>query len=499
MAISRGPALDEGYLDNLRRVVEDGGTFIKVDARDIQNSIDGVFSNNPSLFMVPTAGKAGKLYSTIPSDGSGDIEFTRTGTSFHIQKDNKIVNFLTNIPIFDYTTDKIGIRLFSTNENLLVHSEDVSNSNWIKSDVDVSPGQMSTPIENSTGSRVEAINANATIRQTRSFSNRVSLFSVFIRKISGTGVIQIETSGNIETINTSEEYKRYQVRGYRIGGNFNSINGFYTITTNVEHKLKIGDFVKFNSINTFTGPAVLVSNIVDNNTFNFNLGNASDEGECNIVGNYVNITLPTSGDIFEIIGMQVNGSGFSGIDDFREIDLDFFNDVGDYVRTTTSGVTRPADFISYSSDSIFNQNEGTFFIEFSIPHPQIGFYRVANYFELLNNDNAIIFRLENLSAGRTSGNIFNMFFRWLIVPTNQRTSNTTINNFSNIYKVAIKWESNSLKYFMNGNLINNITISSQLNLSINRFRNGSNSMIVHSIQTFQRVLTDQEASIITST
>jgi hypothetical protein len=135
MAISRGPALDEGYLDNLRRVVEDGGTFVKVDARDIQDSIDVVSALNPSLFMVPTAGKAGKLYSLVPGGGSGDFTVSRNGTATYFDKDGLLKTAAANEPRFEFdplTGEYKGVLVEPAATNLVLRSEEFNLSPWVR-------------------------------------------------------------------------------------------------------------------------------------------------------------------------------------------------------------------------------------------------------------------------------------------------------------------------------------------------------------------------------
>ena len=462
--------------------------------QNIKDDYKRILDLNPSLIMIAAKGATGSLQTIFPNDGTGDIGFTRAGTSFHIQQNNQIKSFASGVPIFDYTTNKVGFRLFSYNENFLLRSEDLSNQVWIKVGVSVTNAELAPPIENAVGSRVTATEANATIRQTRSFSNRVSLFSIFVRKVSGTGNLQIETSGNVKTITATSEYVRYQVRGYRLSGNFTANNGLHTVTTSASHNLKVSDVVRFNSTGTFTGPNVVVTSIIDATTFTFNSGSSTSSGTCNIVGNYVNITIPNSGDVFEIVGAQVNGTVFANLNDFRDIDLDLFDNVGDYIRTVASEVNRPAEIIDRTLSGLFNSDNGTFFMEFAITHPQNGFYRVVTYFELLNTDGTVILRMEN----RSNHTNFTNFFRWVIAPTSQNTSDTTISQFSTIYRVALKFGPSSLKYFVNGSLINTITITTAMNLNLNRFRNSGNSMVIHTIAPLKKDLTDQEAIALTT-
>jgi hypothetical protein len=46
--------------------------------------------DNASLFLTPNAYKEGKLYSVIPSDGSGDFTFTRATTATRVNSDGLV-------------------------------------------------------------------------------------------------------------------------------------------------------------------------------------------------------------------------------------------------------------------------------------------------------------------------------------------------------------------------------------------------------------------------
>jgi len=45
----------------------------------------------PSVAMIPTGFKQGKLYSVLPENGSGDFEFTRASAATRVNEDGFIV------------------------------------------------------------------------------------------------------------------------------------------------------------------------------------------------------------------------------------------------------------------------------------------------------------------------------------------------------------------------------------------------------------------------
>jgi len=78
-----------------------------------------------SLILTPNAYKANKLYSIIPSSGSGDMVFTRATTATRVNSSNVIENVLTGIPRLDYTGSVPSILLEPQRTNRLLNSATV--------------------------------------------------------------------------------------------------------------------------------------------------------------------------------------------------------------------------------------------------------------------------------------------------------------------------------------------------------------------------------------
>jgi len=54
--------------------------------------------SNPILALIPSGQKATKVYSVLPSDGSGDFTFARTGEATRVRKDGLIETVATTVP-----------------------------------------------------------------------------------------------------------------------------------------------------------------------------------------------------------------------------------------------------------------------------------------------------------------------------------------------------------------------------------------------------------------
>jgi hypothetical protein len=87
-----------------------------------------------SLVMTPNAIKSNKVYSIIPSNGNGDLTFTRDTSATQINSLGNVENVLTTIPRLNY--DTVGgcpsLLLEPQRMNLLSYSDDFSFASWIK-------------------------------------------------------------------------------------------------------------------------------------------------------------------------------------------------------------------------------------------------------------------------------------------------------------------------------------------------------------------------------
>ena len=91
-------------------------------------------STIPSLAMIPCGYKAGKLYSVLPTDGSGDFAVARGSKKHKVNSDLKLEIINNDIPAFNY--DAIGGCPFLNTEpqaiNLITYPISFDNAYWTK-------------------------------------------------------------------------------------------------------------------------------------------------------------------------------------------------------------------------------------------------------------------------------------------------------------------------------------------------------------------------------
>jgi len=108
------------YYTFKNRVLADGGTFV-------ENELPTI-SQDASLVLTPNAYKAGKLYSAVPNDGTGDFTVDRNSTATYVGKDGLIKTAQPNVPRFDWSSGEAALLTEPQRTNLVAYSEDFTTT-----------------------------------------------------------------------------------------------------------------------------------------------------------------------------------------------------------------------------------------------------------------------------------------------------------------------------------------------------------------------------------
>ena len=77
--------------------------------------------NNPKLALIPSGYKAEKVYSVLPSDGSGDFTFDRAnGLATRINKEGLLEEVANDTPRLDYSNGTCPVLLLEKEKTNLV-------------------------------------------------------------------------------------------------------------------------------------------------------------------------------------------------------------------------------------------------------------------------------------------------------------------------------------------------------------------------------------------
>jgi hypothetical protein len=593
------------------RVLGDSGVFEAEDCTHTQlTSIDNKeLLDSASLVITPNGYKTGKLYSVIPSDGSGDMDVTRATTATRVNEQGLI----ERVPY-----------------NLLQQSEDFTVSPWLLLGVPsvtriANAGTSPTGTNNAT-----LLTSNSTnifgIRQSLTISpNTQCVFSCWVRSNTPTQ-IQVDISDlNITSFNLTNTWQRIQVLGTynnsytattqfvdiafgpnQLGSSFfiwgaqlvegtepkdyyptttglniprldysngscpsilvepqrtnlllrseefsdaSWLNTNLTITnnstispngslnadtliatvTNAQHSvqqninisttsdLTFSCYVKNNGGNFVQLVAGAISFSISNPYQNFNLqtgtlaqGNIPNSTIKNVGNGWYKITMTVTNSTtgvgaFFIIPIlngttarvaSFAGDGINGVYVWGA-QLEVGANATSYIPTVASAVTRNADVISKTGVSdLIGQTEGTLYAEFNTgsSNTNSGVRMILSISDGTNNNRIEIYIFNN-----------NLLYYDNVVSGLVQYSGlvTTITSFNTNMKIALSYKLNSVKFFINGSLLNTdltalVPICSQLNLGSSRLGSSQYNGSISDVLIFKTQLSDTQCIQLTT-
>ena len=179
------------------------------------DSLQSSISNmpTPSLILVPARFKTGKLYSQIPTSGAGDFTVTRNTEARRFGPDGLIASVASGIPRLDYYTSGgvtgcPALLVEPAATNLALHSRDLANAVWSGTNVTTAKNAVGADGVASGATTLTATAASGTVLQAISHASQSRVFSAYVRRVTGTGAIQMTTNGgtNWTTVTISSLY-----------------------------------------------------------------------------------------------------------------------------------------------------------------------------------------------------------------------------------------------------------------------------------------------------
>lgn len=150
----------------------------------------------PTLAMIPSGYKTNKVYSVLPTDGSGDLAFARTSTGTRVNSSGLIEEVGIGKPRLDYTDGSCpSLLLEPSSTNLITQSEAFDNIFWTKSGVNETGGFVS-PSSSSPSGAFELVEDTSTGFHScyNQINGSLNTFS-FYAKYSGTQFVAISYDG----------------------------------------------------------------------------------------------------------------------------------------------------------------------------------------------------------------------------------------------------------------------------------------------------------------
>jgi hypothetical protein len=355
-----------------------------------------------SLVVTPNGYKASKLYSIIPSDGSGDMTFARTGdTATRVNSSGLIETVLANKPRLDYTG--VGcpkLLLEPQRTNLVTYSQAFDNVLWAKDNLTVTADATTSP-DGTT-------NADKLIENTTNGSHRTRITAI----ASSTGTTYTASCFFKASERTSVYMAIFDIVSGDASALFNLSNGTASNT----------------SYGSWTNTSYTITNY----------GNGWYR--CTVTGTQGAGTTARL-DIYMANGSAISYAGTTNYGLFAYgAQLEVSTYATSYIPTTTASVTRNQDQCSKSSaTALIGQTEGVMFVDYI--HKSLGHDRVI--LEIDNNSSSIIYfyvvgSTNNLLVDVINGGTIQASFSGITLVDGTR------------YKIAIGYKANDFVLYVNG-------------------------------------------------
>ena len=152
--------------------------------------------STPTIANIPTAYKAGKIYSQLPVDGSADFDVTRNSTATRVNQNGLIEEVGVDVPRLDYTDGGCPVWLLEPQStNLVTFSEDFSQTNWTKERCNITNG-FASPDGSTNAYKMTATDDDARLQGYNTSAGVVHTQSWYVKSANGSDVSgQIDFSG----------------------------------------------------------------------------------------------------------------------------------------------------------------------------------------------------------------------------------------------------------------------------------------------------------------
>jgi hypothetical protein len=404
----------------------------------------------PSLALIPSGYKASKVYSVLPTDGTGDFTFTRSGNATRVNSEGLIELVSTNVPRLNYPLIDGVVSgcphhiLEPARTNLITYSEAFDNAYWTKTSATITSNNAVSP-DGTLNADLFNINnpiGEDIVSKTFSFTNGVKTnISIFIKDNDFGNQLILAISSNLVTINY--DFSTQTILSTS-GAWLNSVN-----ITKVFNGFNRIDFTINPTFNSFADFQIKTNN----------QGNGS----------------------FYIWGAQLELGSYP---------TSYIPNFG-----TALGVTRSAETCNNAGNvNTFNDSEGVLYAEINaLKYP----VDVNNWLSITDGTNANSVAIEFETTGTAIARIE-------VGGVGQAYLTTQV-DYSNLIKVAFKYKENDFAWWVNGVEVgtdsSGITFpSNTLNSLQFAYGSGGNNWAgnVKQVQYFDSALNDSDLETLTS-
>jgi len=135
------------------RVVADGGV---TEAGACVDAVSGLLQT-ASLLLIPSGYKSGKAYAEIPTNGNGDLTWTRASTALRTNSSGLLESMGSGVPRLSYMYGSCPALLLEPQRtNLALRSEEFDNASWGKTASSITTNTTTSPDGNTTADTLTA-------------------------------------------------------------------------------------------------------------------------------------------------------------------------------------------------------------------------------------------------------------------------------------------------------------------------------------------------------
>ena len=414
----------------------------------------------PKLAMIPNGVGIDTLYSVLPADGTGDFDFSRSGSATRINKDGLIETVSSNVPRLNYPMiDGVvsgcpSLLLEPARTNLVQYSEDFNDASWGKSNVSVNANSEISPSGDLTADTLtkSSTGVDGTVTKVVSSTSTGYVGSIFIKKDTNTS-----------------RFPEFFLRS--------SVNV-------VENEI-------YFQLNTSTGETAI----------RFQFGTASASTPV-LINGYWRISLYTLANTDIRFGIRPSASNTLGTFDANATgstvvwgaQLEQGSYATSYIPTQGSAVTRVADVCKGAgNEQVINSTEGVLYVETSALSNDLSERR----FGLSDGTSSNVVRV-----GYTS--VSNRIIAVVYNGSNQAVMTYTSSDITQNSKIAVKYKENDFALWVDG--VKRSTDTSGSVFSANTLNSlgfniggGSNFYSeTKDVRVYNKALTDAELQALTS-
>jgi len=381
------------------RVLADGGV---TEAGGCVDAVSGL-QLNASLLLIPSGYKSGKAYAQIPTNGNGDLTWTRASTALRTNSSSLLESMGSNVPRLSYMYGSCPALLLEPQRtNLALYSDQFDNASWVK--------LLSAVTANTTTSPDGTTNADTFYANVATTSSPAEIFHY--------------TS---QAVNTTYAYSVYAKKStsnfiaLRLTAASGNPYAWFNLNTGAVGTVQSGITASIQSVGDGWYRCVVVGTTASTIAVN--------RVDIVVSDNNGNFVCANNGSIF-IYGAQLEAGAYPTT----------------YIPTTTASATRVADSFSRNNiytNGLITSSGGTWFVE------------------LRGNENRPITSevvTAGLELGNSAGNATEAFkFRrgggtsrvnfWKVVGG---TTSQIYELITNTAKIAIKWNGTTADVFVNG-------------------------------------------------